>query len=421
MRVAGLAILPRAYYATRNFEETSMEPPLGSGPYKIGDFKPGTQITYKRRADYWARDLNVTRGFHNFDEVRFEYYRERITGFENLKAGTFDLREEFTSKEWATAYEGVPAIKDGRLLRLDMPDESPSGTQGYWINTRKPKFQDPRVRRALDLAFDYEWTNKNLFYGLYKRTTSYFENSDMKATGKPSPEELALLQPFKDKLPASVFDEPYMPPVADGTGTDRKLMREANRLLIEAGWTLKDNKRVNAKGEVFDLEFLVTDPTSERILGKYVETLLALGIATSIRKIDETAYQRRVKQFDFDIISGRFVMSATPGLELRSMFGSESANVEASQNLSGIKDPVVDALIAAIIGAQSRVELISATRALDRVLRANHYWVPHWYKASHWIAYWDKFGRPAVKPRFARGIIETWWYDEAKAAKLKTN
>ncbi len=421
MRVAGLPILPKAYYATRNFDETTMEPPLGSGPYQIGDFNPGTQITYKRRASYWARDLNVARGQNNFDEVRFEYFGERITGFENLKAGTFDLREEFTSKEWATAYEGIPAIKDGRLIRLDMPDESPSGTQGYWINTRKAKFQDPRVRRALDFAFDYEWTNKNVFYGLYKRTTSYFENSDMKAMGKPSPEEQALLQPHKDKLPAAVFDEPYMPPIADGTGTDRKVMREANRLLIEAGWTLKDNKRVNATGEVFEIEFLVTDQTSERILGKYVEALRSLGIATSIRKIDETAYQRRVKQFDYDIISGRFVMNVTPGLELRSMFGSESADVEASRNLSGIKDPVVDALIETIIGAKSRVDLVTAARALDRVLRANHYWVPHWYKAGHWIAYWDKFGRPAVKPRFARGIIETWWYDQAKAAKLKPN
>jgi microcin C transport system substrate-binding protein len=277
------------------------------------------------------------------------------------------------------------------------------------------------VRKALDYAFDYEWTNKNLFYGLYKRTTSYFENSDMKAEGKPSADELALLMPHKDKLPLAVFDDVYMPPVADGTGTDRKMLRDANRLLTEAGWTLKDNKRVNAKGEVFDIEFLVTDPSSERILGKYIESLQALGIAASIRKIDETAYQRRVKQFDFDIISGRFVMRVTPGLELRSMFGSESANLEASRNLSGIKDPVVDALIEKITGAKSRVELVTATRALDRVLRANHYWVPHWFKAGHWIVHWDKFSRPAVKPRYARGIIETWWYDAEKAAKLKTN
>jgi microcin C transport system substrate-binding protein len=421
MMVASLPILPKAYYATRKFEETSLEPPLGSGPYRIGDFKPGTQVTYKRRDDYWARDLNVMRGLYNFDDVRYEYFRERTAGLENLKSGGFDLREEFTSKDWATAYEAVPAIKDGRLRRLDLADETPSGTQGYWINTRKAKFQDPRVRRALDMAFDYEWTNKNLFYGLYKRTTSFFENSDMKAAGKPSGEELALLEPFRDKLPPSVFEEAYVPPVSDGNGIDRKQLRDANRLLMEAGWTLKDNKRINAKGDILDVEFLVTDPSSERILGKYVESLQALGVQAVIRKVDETAYQRRVKQFDFDVISGRFVMSATPGLELRSMFGSEAAKQEASRNLSGISNPVVDALIEKIIGAKSRADLTHAARALDRVLRASHYWVPHWYKAGHWIVHWDKFGRPPVKPRFARGIIETWWYDNEKAAKLKTN
>jgi microcin C transport system substrate-binding protein len=243
----------------------------------------------------------------------------------------------------------------------------------------------------------------------------------MKAAGKPSGEELALLEPFRDKLPPSVFEEAYVPPVADDNGMDRKRLRDANRLLMEAGWTLKDNKRINAKGDILDVEFLVTDPSSERILGKYVESLQALGVAAVIRKVDETAYQRRVKQFDFDVISGRFVMSATPGLELRSMFGSEAAKQEASRNLSGISNPVVDALIEKIIGAKSRADLTHAARALDRVLRANHYWVPHWYKAGHWIVHWDKFGRPAVKPRFARGIIETWWYDNEKAAKLKTN
>ena len=421
LRVAGLPILPKAYYATRNIEETSLERPLGSGPYVIGEFKPGTFVAYKRRADYWARDLSVARGHYNFDEIRYEYFRERTAGLENLKAGSFDLREEFTSKDWATAYEGIPAIKDGRLQRLDLADESPSGTQGYWINTRKAKFQDPRVRKALDYAFDYEWTNKNMFYGLYKRTTSYFENSDMKAAGNPSPGELALLMPHKDKLPAAVFADAYMPPVTDGTGTDRSMMRDANRLLIEAGWTLKDAKRVNAKGEVFDIEFLVTDVTSERILGKYIETLQALGIAATIRKIDETAYQRRVKQFDYDIISGRFQLSVTPGVELRGIYGSESASVEGSRNLSGIKDPVVDALIEAITTAKNREDLVTAAKALDRVLRANHYWVPHWFKAGHWIVYWDKFARPAIKPRYARGIIETWWYDAEKAAKLKPN
>jgi microcin C transport system substrate-binding protein len=299
-----------------------------------------------------------------------------------------------------------------------MPDESPSGAQGFFINTRQSKFADPRVRKALDYAFDYEWTNANLFYSLYNRTASYFENSDLKATGKPSPEELALLEPYRAQLPPGVFGEVYVPPVSDGSGSDRRLLREAAKLLNEAGWELKGNGRVNKAGEVLEIEFLIYEPSFERVLGPYIKNLQALGIKANIRRVDPAQYERRVKAFDFDIVTQRFVMRLTPGAELLNFFGSDSANTDGSFNLAGIKSPVVDALAAKVLEAQSRQELVTAMRALDRVLRAGHYWVPHWYKASHNIAHWNKFGRPAIKPKYDRGIVDTWWYDAEKAAKL---
>jgi microcin C transport system substrate-binding protein len=418
--VAGLPIFSKAYYTTHEFDQTTLEPPLGSGPYKIDSFRPGAYVSYKRRDDYWAKDLPVNRGRYNFDELRFEYYRDRTAELESLKAGAFDLREEFTSRDWVSAYD-TAAVREGRLIKLTLPDENPSGAQGYFLNTRRPKFADVRVRKALDYAFDYEWTNKNLFSGLYARTESFFENSDMKASGKPGPAELALLEPFRTQLPAEVFEEPYKPPVSDGSGQDRRLLREAARLLDEAGWKVKDGKRADAKGETLELEFLIVDPVSERILTPYVKNLHALGVGASIRRIDPAQYERRVKSFDFDIVATRYTLRLTPGLEIRGFWGSEAAKTEGSFNLAGISHPVVDALIGKVLEAKSRQELNTATRALDRVLRAGHYWVPHWFKAAHHIVYWDQFGRPAVKPRYERGITHSWWYDADKAAKLKSN
>ena len=389
-------------------------------PIAIGDFKQGAFVSYKRRDDYWGKDLPVNRGRFNFDELRFEYYRDRTAALESFKAGVFDLREEFTARDWATAYD-IAAVKEGRLLLLTLPDESPSGAQGFFLNTRRPKLADVRVRKALDYAFDFEWTNKNIFYGLYTRTESFFENSDMKASGKPSPAELALLEPLRGQLPAEVFDAPYKSPVSDGSGQDRTLLREAGRLLGEAGWQVKDGKRVNAKGEVLDLEFLITDPTTERILTAYVKNLQAIGVQSTIRRIDAAQYERRVKSFDFDVVTTRYTLRLTPGVEIRSFWGSEAARTDGSFNLAGISHPAIDALIGKVTEANSREELKTATRALDRVLRAGHYWVPHWYRPFHYVAYWDKYGRPAVKPRYERGITHTWWYDAEKAAKLKAN
>src|SRR5581483_2924283 len=418
--VAGLPILSKAYYAAREFDQTTLERPLGSGPYAVGDFKQGSFVSYKRRADYWGKDLPVNRGRYNFDEVRFEYYRDRTAALESFKSGAFDLREEFTARDWATGYD-IPAVRDGRMLLLTLPDESPSGAQGFFLNMRRAKFSDVRVRKALDYAFDFEWTNKNIFYGLYARTESFFENSDMKASGKPGPDELALLEPLRTQLPDEVFGEVYKPPVSNGSGQDRKLLREAGRLLDEAGWQVKAGKRVNAKGDVLDVEFLITDPAMERILTAYVSNLQAVGVQASIRRVDPAQYERRLKSFDFDVVGTRFSLRLTPGLEVRSFWGSEAAKTEGSFNLAGISDPAVDALISRLSDAKSREELKTATRALDRVLRAGHYWVPQWYRPYHYIATWDRFGRPAVKPRYERGIIHTWWYDADKAAKLKPN
>ena len=361
----------------------------------------------------------MSQGLYNFDTVRIEYFRDRTAELQNLLNGTYDFREESVSKDWATAYTDAAPIKDGRMLRLTVADERPSGTQGFFINTRKAKFADVRLRHALDLAFDFEWTNKNLFYGLYKRTTSYFENSDMKAKGPPSPEELALLEPFKDKLPPAVFGELYTPPVTDGSGSDeRKWLREAGLLLDAAGWTVKDGVRVNASGEPLDVEILEHEESFDRIINPYIARLQKIGVKASIRRVDGAQYEQRTKTFDFDVTVKRYALQQVPGVELRNFFGSNAATVDGSFNLAGIKDPVVDAMIDKVMAATSRAQLLAATGALDRVMRAGHYWVPHWYLGGHNLAFWDRFSRPAVKPKYDRGAPDTWWYDSVKAAAM---
>lgn len=416
--VAALPIFSKAYYARQPFEATTLDAPLGSGPYKVADLAQGRSITYQRRPDYWARDLPVNRGRFNFDELRYEYFRDRTAELEGLKAGAYDLREEFTAKTWATEYD-IPQVRSGRMIKESIPDKRPSGAQGFFINTRRDKFADPRVRKALDYAFDFEWTNKYLFHDHYKRSHSFFENSDLKATGKPSADELALLEPYRDTLPAEVFEDAYTPPVSDGSGQDRRLLRTASKLLDEAGWTIENGRRVNAKGEPLEIQFLLYEPTFERVLAPYIRNLKILGIDARIRIVDPAQFQERLKAFDFDILTQRYALGATPGVEMRAFWSSGAAATPGSTNLAGIRDPVVDALMEKMLAAKSREELTTAARALDRVLRAGHYWVPHWYKGIHDLAFWDKFSWPKIKPDYDRGVIETWWYDEAKAAKLK--
>jgi microcin C transport system substrate-binding protein len=414
--VAGLPIFSRAYYATKPFDESTLDVPLGSGAYKVGRFEPGRNIEYERVKDWWGADLPVARGQNNFDTVRFEYYRDRDVGFEGFTAGNYLFREEFTSRTWATRYD-FPAFKDGRVKRDVLSDDTPSGAQGWFINTRRQKFADARLREALINAFDFEWTNKTIMYGSYERTVSVFQNSEMMAKGPPGAEEIALLEPFRDKLPAEVFGEPYLPPVSDGSGQDRAPLRKAAQLLKDAGCVIIDGKRVLPNGEHIAIEFLIDEPSFEPHHAALIKNLGTLGIDATVRIVDPVQYRARRDGFDFDITIDRFGFSATPGDSLRTFFSSQAAALKGSNNLAGIAEPAVDALIDAIIAAQTRPALTTACRALDRVIRAGRYWIPQWYKASHWIAYWDVFGRPAAQPRYFRGIPETWWYDAGKTSK----
>ncbi len=406
--VAQLPVVSKRYYAEHDFEASTMTPPLGSGPYKVGPVQAGRSIDYVRVEDYWGRDLPVNVGRHNFGTLRYEFYRDRDVAFEAFKAGQYTFREEFTSRVWATGYD-FPAMLDGRVKKDTIPDGTLSGAQGWFINTRRPQFADRRVREALIYAFDFEWTNRALFYDLYKRTRSYFENSPMVAEGKPSPAQLALLEPHRDELPAEVFGEPFTPPVSDGSGRDRRLLRHAQKLLQEAGWNVEDGVLKNGDGEVFRLEFLDSGQSFARVIEPYIRNLEILGIEANLRIVDASQYQSRINDFDFDLVSRRYSMSPTPGADIKQFWGSEFANLPGSTNLAGIADPVIDALTEKVIRAETREEQVTAARALDRVLRAGRYWVPHWYKSDHTIAYWDRYERPAQKPRYERGVTDLWW------------
>jgi microcin C transport system substrate-binding protein len=416
--VAGMPIFSRAYYSKRNFDETTLDVPLGSGPYKVGRFEAGRFIEYDRVQDWWGAGLAVSVGQYNFDTLRYEFYRDRDVAFEGFTGRNYLFREEFTSRIWATRYN-FPAIKDGRVKQDVLPDDTPSGAQGWFFNTRREKLKNRMLREALILAFDFEWTNKSIMYGSYDRTHSVFQNSNMMAVGRPGPDELALLEPFRGKVPEEVFGEPFVPPVTDGSGQDRNLLRQASAILQKAGFPIKDGRRVLPSGERISVEFLIDEPSFQPHHMPYIKNLGTLGIDANLRIVDPVQYRKRVDEFDFDITVQRFSFSTLPGDSLRTYFTSQSAKIPGSQNLAGMSDPVIDALVDKIIAADSRPALVSACKALDRVIRAGRYWVPHWYKASHWIAYWDVFGRPPTKPRFARGIPETWWFDRDRASKTQ--
>jgi len=416
--VAGLPIFSRAYYAKQPFDQSTLEAPLGSGPYKVGRFEPGRFIEFERVKDWWGADLPVSRGVNNFDIIRYEYYRDRDVGFEGFTAKNYLFREEFTSRTWATRYT-FPAFQDGRVKRDQIADATLSGAQGWFMNTRRTQFKDRRLREAMIDSFDFEWTNKNIMYGAYERTVSVFQNSPLMAQGRPDAAELALLEPFRGKLPDEVFGEPYVPPVTDGSGQDRRWLRRAAQLLEEAGIVLMHGKRVLPDGTPVSIEFLVDEQTFTPHHLPYIRNLGTLGIAASLRVVDPVQYRARVDGFDFDVTVERFSFPSTPGDSLRNYFSSRAAATRGSQNLAGIADPAVDALIDIIIAAKTRDELATACRALDRVIRAGRYWVPHWYLPAHRIAFWDVFGRPPAQPRYFRGIPDTWWYDRDKATKLE--
>ena len=419
LTVAGLPIFSKKYYADRDFTESTLDPPLGSGPYKFGKMSPPNYIEYERVEDYWARDLPVSRGHFNFDVLRIEFYRERQTAFEAFKKGNLSFREEFTSKSWATEYN-FPAIEDGRVIKTVHPGEKRPSFQVFHINTRRKKFSNPLTRKALDLCFDFEWTNKNIFYDAYSRSSSYFQNSVLAASGLPEGDELKLLEPFRDQLLPSVFEEAYVPPVSDGSGSDRKILRQAAQMLQEAGWKRDGGVLVDEAGEPFEVEFLIRSPTFERVLAKFVESLESLGIKPSIRLVDPPQFQSRTNDFDFDIVGTALSLSLTPLEGLDTIFGSEGAQTPGSRNYSGIENSVVDALIEKVSASQTREEMTIAVRALDRVLRAYHYSIPNWHSEGHRIAYWDKYDFPETKADYFWEYEFTWWEDPDKAAKLES-
>lgn len=415
----GISILAKHYYEDRDFGESTIDVPVTSGGYTATDIKPGRSIKYCKIENYWAKDLPHNKGSGNFDCYLYEYFTDRTVALEAFKAGEFLFHEEFSSKNWANSYD-FPAIDKGFVIKESIPDARPSGTQGFWINMRKEKFSDPRVRQAIGMTFNFEWSNKTLFFDLYERTDSFWENSNMQAEGLPQGAELTLLEEYRDQLPAAIFDEPaFTPAKSRARQADRNAIRAAGKLLDEAGWKVVNGKRTNAEGEILSLEVVDDSASFERVINPYVENLKRLGVEATFKLIDSAQMQQRQEDFDFDLMPGRLVMSLSPGEELATMLGSEGAKTPGSSNFSGVSDSVVDALIIKIAQAETREDMKVAVRALDRVLRNMHIWVPNWYKGSHNIAYWDVFGRPKTKPFYSRGVIGTWWLEQDKLDALK--
>lgn len=415
--VAGLPIFSKRYYSAYDFTQSTLTPPLSSGPYKVGAHEVGRFVEFHRVADWWAKDLPVAVGQNNFDIIRVEFFRERQVTFEAFKKGLLTYQEEFSSKTWNTEYN-FPAVADGKVLKKEFEDNRPSGAQGWFFNTRLPKFADPRVRRALGFAFDFEWSNQNLFYSMYSRTQSFFQNSGMMAKGLPDAAELALLEPYRDRLPAEVFGEPALAPVSDGSGNDRSLLRQAAQLLAEAGLTRKDGVLLGLDGKPFTFEFLDDSIAFDRVVQPFIANLKRLGIEATTRIVDPAQYQARENDYDFEVIARRYSLSATLTDDSRDIWGSKAADTPGSYNLAGIKDPVIDALLETALAAKTREDMYTAARAMDRVLRAGHYWIPQWNKPYHSVALWDVFGYPEKPPFYDFPVETTWWFDKDKAAKI---
>jgi microcin C transport system substrate-binding protein len=413
-----LPILPKHFWESRNFEETTLEPPLGSGPYQIGSFEAGRYVSYERRADYWGADIPVNRGHHNFGTVRYEYYRDRDVAVEALKGDAYDFHVEMTAAKWATAYD-VAAVREGRLRKERIPHSRHFGMQGFVFNLRRDQFKDRRVREALTYALDFEWLNKNIFYGEYERIRSYFENTEFAARGLPSPAELAILEPYRGRIPDEVFTTEYQPPKTDGSGKIRANLRRATELFAEAGWKINDGKLENVEtGEPLAFELLLYDPGFEKIALPFKKTLARLGVDVTVRTVDTSQFRLRLDTYDFDMVSSRSNPIGSPGNEQREMWSSASAKQEGGRNLSGVADPVIDELVELVISASGREELIERSHALDRVLQWSIYQISQWYISNDRLIYWDRFSRSKTTP--SRGVaLDTWWYDEAKAARLE--
>ena len=413
-----LPVLPKHYWASRDFSATTLDPPLGSGPYRIQKFEAGRYIVQERVTDYWGANLPVRRGMNNFDIIRTEYFRDATPIRLALKAGDIDFRLENQSKAWADDYN-VAVVDKGLLNKEMVPHRQPTGMQAFVMNTRRTLFQDPRVRQALGYAFDFEWSNRTLFNGQYTRTTSYFSNSELASSGLPEGSELALLEHYRGRIPDTVFNQAFKIPVTDGSGRPRENLRKATALLKSAGWSVRDLKLINeATGVPFRFEVLLSSKAFERIVLPYTQNLKLLGIEAKIRLVDRTQYMERYRQKDFDMLVAVWGQSETPGNEQREYWGSDAADSVGSRNLAGIKDPVVDELIELLVKSDSREQLNVRTRALDRVLLWGHYVVPHWHIRADRVLYWDKFSRPATPVR--SGVMRSrWWYDTQKAAALE--
>lgn len=418
--VGGLPVFSKADFEEndRDLENPSLKPFLGSGPYLFDSMDIPERIVYRRNPDYWGKDLPNNRGRHNFDRIRIEYFGDYDAAFEGFKGGAYTFRNEASSLIWATRYD-FPAFQNGWVKKDPLPDGNVASGQAFIINLRREKFQDPRVREAIGLMFNFEWSNASLFYGLYERVNSFWENSELEATGLPSTEELALLEPLKDQLPPGVLDEePVMAPVSGERQLDRKNLRKASALLDEAGWEVdSDGMRRNTKGELLRIEFLNDSQTFDRVFNPYVENLRALGVDAVLSRVDDAQMTSRTRGHDFDILTGHLGQDLIPSSGLQQYFGS--ASIGDAFNLMGLQSPAVDTLITHVEGATTREELTTAARALDRVLRAERFWVPQWYKAQHTIAYYDMYEHPDTLPPYALGELDFWWYNEEKAAKLK--
>ncbi|MGB7335199.1 MAG: extracellular solute-binding protein [Salaquimonas sp.] len=413
-----IPIFSKIFYEKLPFENHVMELPMGSGQYKVGSLSPGLFIEYERDKNYWAQELPFAKGFSHFDTIRIDFFRERQAGFEAFKKGVVKWRQEFTSKTWATEYN-FPAVTSGKVVQLEFPDEKRPSLQGWAANSRRAKLADPRTREAIGLAFDFEWTNEKLFYGAYQRSNSIFEQSNFAATGMPSEAELALLNPLKDQLPETVFGEAVMQFKTNGSGRDRRALRKAQELLLAAGWKRDGNIYMDGDGNRLEIEFLIRSQIFERILGPFVENLRTIGIPAQIRLVDPSQFQAKLESFDFDFVGIALSLSATPTKEsLKQMFHSESAGRPGSRNYPGVSIPAADRLIDGLDAVKTRQELETAIKALDRVLRAHHFWIPNWFAPNHRVAAWNIFGWKEPKPDYGFVPESTWWIDPEKAAAI---
>lgn len=412
--VGGLPVMPKHFFDGRDFTKPLTDPPIGSGPYRIARFELGRSVTYERRPDWWAKDMPTGKGTNNFDRVRIEYFRDSTVAMEAFKAGQINLRSENISKNWATAYD-FPAVASGLVKKQDFTHHLPTGMQGYAMNTRRAVFANPLVRQAIAWVFDFEWANKNLFYGAYHRTLSYFNNSDLASSGVPQGDELKLLEPYRGELPSALFAQPFTLPVTDGSGNNRAELRKALDLLAQAGWKVKDRRLTDDKGQPVSFTILLDDPSLERVALPYVQNLQKLGIDARVRTVDPAQYQHLTDDFDFDMIMMIYPESDVPGSELRDYFTCAASKAQGSFNVAGICDPAVDALVEKVINAEDRRSLETAAHALDRVLLWRWYLVPNWDNRVFHIAYWDRFGHPDTPIREGFNF-DTWWVDEAKAA-----